>query len=348
MKVVQMRLNQLVFMGMLLLCVVSHDRSIAQETAPTPDIWTLTVYTENDSSYYVPGSTADRYYTHGTKAVFTHQPQWGDSLADKVGKFLPISSNTDVDTAVGYVFGHNIYTPDNIGNTIANPNDRPYAGWLYGGMFLQRSVNDSEMDHIELDMGVVGPSALGEPIQKFVHRAFDSPEPQGWDDQLDDAFGINFIYRHKWKFTLFGDNDGDICMQAIPQAGFTVGNLNRDLNAAVTFRAGWHLPADFGPGRLDDVLSSTTSTWTKDLSVYGFVRAGGKYVEHDLFVSGNNDHHSLGVAEEHWVGEFEYGVALSWRRLMLHWANRHITEEFQQQERSHIVGTWMLSYSQPF
>lgn len=345
-KVVQMSRIQLVFLG-LLLCIMPLPGIFAQETQAT-DHWTLTLYTENDSSYYVPGSTADRYYTHGTKAVFTHQPQWGDTLGGKLGLLVPIGKSTLMDTAVGYVLGHNIYTQDNISNSIANPNDRPYAGWLYGGMFLQRSVDDREMDHVELNIGVVGSTAMGEPIQKFVHEISDSPEPKGWDNQLHDEFGINFIYKHKWKFQLLGDSNDVFGVQAIPQAGFVVGNINRQANAAVTLRAGWHIPADFGPGRLDDVLSATTNPWTHDLSVYGFVRTGGKYVEHDLFISGNTNHDSLGVAEEHWVGEFEYGLAIAWRRLMVHWSNRHITEEFKLQERSHIVGLWMFSYSQSF
>ncbi|MFG0250746.1 MAG: lipid A deacylase LpxR family protein [Phycisphaeraceae bacterium JB051] len=336
------------FLGLLFVVTCLPNLVIAQEQLVPDERWAMTLYTENDSSYYVPGSTADRYYTHGTKLVLTHQPAFADKLAQQLGNILPIGNNEPVDSAVGYVFGHNLYSPDNISNTTANPNDRPYAGWLYGGMFLQRSVNDQELDHLELNMGVVGPAALGEPIQKFVHSFTDSPEPKGWDDQLHDEFGINFIYKHKWKFTLAGDARDGFGLQTIPQAGFTVGNMNRDLNAAATFRAGWNLPSDFGPGRLDDVLSATGNPYAKDLSLYGFVRVGGKYVEHDVFVSGNNDHDSLGVAEEHWVGELEYGIAMAYKRLMIHWSNRHITEEFEQQERSHIVGVWMVSWSQPF
>ncbi|HCD32664.1 MAG TPA: hypothetical protein DER01_09670 [Phycisphaerales bacterium] len=340
---------QYLFLGMLCLVLLPLVNASAQEEQISKDNhWALTLYTENDSSYYVPGSTADRYYTHGSKLVLTHQPQLADRFSEKLGTLLPINGHAPVDTALGYVFGHNIYTQDNIANTVANPNDRPYAGWLYGGMFLQRSVEDREMDHIELNMGVIGPAALGEPIQKFVHQISDSPEPKGWDSQLHDEFGINFIYKHKWKFNLLGETQDGFAMQAIPQAGFVVGNVNRDANAAITLRAGWHIPADFGPGRLDDVLSATANPWAKDLSFYAFVRAGGKYVEHDMFVSGNNDHDSLGVAEEHWVGEFEYGMALAWKRLMIHWSNRHVTEEFKHQERSHIIGTWMFSYAHPF
>jgi hypothetical protein len=330
----------------------SQVRLLAQENAAEintdDDRWALTLYTANDSSYYVPGSTADRYFTHGTKLTLTHHPQWAAAMAQKLGSVLPLGKQEPVDTAVGYVFGQNIYTPNHIDRLTINPNDRPYAGWLYGGMYFQRSVGDREFDHLELDMGVVGPSSLAEQTQKIVHDLLASKRPEGWDSQLHDEFGINFIYQHKWKFTVFGDNDGDMTLQAIPQAGFTVGNLNRNVNADITMRLGWNIPSDFGPGRIDDVVSATTNPWTKNVSFYGFVRTGGRYVEHDLFISGNNDHNSQGVAEANWVGEVQYGVALSWKRLIVTWSNRHITHEYDNQPTNHIIGTWMLSYSQPF
>lgn len=345
-----MKRHRCLFLGMCCILALTCLPVFAQidETSSSPKRWVLSAYTENDSSYYVPGSNADRYYTHGTKFVLTSQLMLGDKLASELATVLPIGKQEPIATSMGFVLGQNIYSPDNINNTVLNPNDRPYAGWLYSGLFLERSIDDREMDHLELDMGIVGPSAMGKPIQKFVHSYTSSPEPRGWDDQLHDEFGINFIYTRKWKFKLLDAPEGGFAIQAIPQAGFTAGNVNRDLNGALTFRAGWNLPADFGPGRLDDVVSSTTPQWHKDISAYCFVRAGGKYVEHDIFISGNNDHDSHGVAEEHWVGEVQYGMAIAWRKFMVHWSNRHITREFEGQQNQHIVGTWLLSYSQSF
>lgn len=321
---------------------------MTDKTADAPDHWTFSLYTANDSSYYVPGSHADRYFTHGTKFTLTHHPKWGDTLAQKLGSILPLGHNEKVDIAVGYLLAQNLYSPVNISDPAPRPKDHPYAAWLYGGMYLQRSVDDREFDHLELNLGMVGPAALGEPIQKFVHHLTNSPQPQGWNYQLHDEVGVNFIYQHKWKFTLFGDNDGDLTLQAIPQAGFTLGNINRNLNGDITMRLGCNLPTDFGPGRIDDVVSATTTGPMAGLSLYGFVRVGGRYVEHDLLLSGNNDHNSYGVAEEPWVGELQYGVALAWKRLAVTWSNRHITKEFETQTANHIIGTWLISYTQPF
>ena len=347
-KVHLMKRVLLLFLGVFGAMLFSPLSLEAQEGGKNSEAWTLTLYSENDSSYYVPGSTADRYYTNGAKITLTHHPAWGDTLAEKLSTVLPIGKNEPVDTAVGYVFGQNIYTPDNISNTTVNVNDRPYAGWLYGGMYLQRSVNDREFDHLELNIGVVGPSSLADTTQKLIHEQLGATKPKGWDNQLRDEFGINFNYQHKWKMTLLGENQGDLSMQVIPQAGFAVGNVSRYLSADMTMRAGWNLPADFGPGRLDDVVSATARSWAKDMSVYGFVRVGGRYVEHDLFISGNSDPQSQGVVEEPWVGEVQYGIALAWKRLKLLWSNRYISKEFQQQSNSHVVGTWMLAYTQTF
>src|SRR2546430_7064985 len=43
----------------------------------------------------------------------------------------------------GYTVGQNIYTPRNIRSSIALTYDRPYAGWLYFGMILQRQDRKS-------------------------------------------------------------------------------------------------------------------------------------------------------------------------------------------------------------
>ncbi|MBL4701318.1 MAG: lipid A deacylase LpxR family protein [Phycisphaeraceae bacterium] len=343
-----MKRVSLLFLGVFCQLCFSSLALYALEQPEKSEPWIITLYTENDSSYYVPGSTADRYYTHGSKLTVTHQPAWGNALADKLATVLPIGKNEPVHTAVGYTLGQNLYSPDNISNATLNVNDRPYAGWFYGGMYLQRSVNDKEFDHLELNLGIIGPSSLADKTQHVVHKLFGSPNPNGWENQLNDEIGINFNYQHKWKFTVKGDNQGGLTMQAIPQVGFAVGNVNRNLSSDVTVRMGWNLPADFGPGRLDDVVSATTPSQPQNLSAYGFVRAGGRYVEHDLFISGNNDHHSHGVAEEQWVREVQYGIALAWKRMTLLWSNRHITKEFKQQSNSHVVGSWVVSYTHPF
>lgn len=56
--------------------------------------------------------------------------------------------------------GQQIYTPEAIHIATPDPNDRPYAGWLYlsaGGV----AYDDTNLTAVELQVGLVGPSAHG-------------------------------------------------------------------------------------------------------------------------------------------------------------------------------------------
>jgi hypothetical protein len=333
----------------VILTMAATSRAQMNNDAPGDESsgFVLTGYMENDSSYFIPGSNNDRYYTHGTKLTLTHQPPWGQTVGRKLRHLIPIGGDAPMRTAVGYVLGQNIYTPDHITVAAPQPTDRPWAGWFYGGAYLQREVDDRVFDHFELNLGVVGPSAVAEDIQEWIHDLFDADDPAGWDNQLPDEFGINFIYRRKWKFTLIGQNCGDLTIEAIPQAGLTVGNVQRDINADIIVRAGIYLPGDFGPGRLEDVAAATGGNphcW----GVYGFARAGGKYVEHNMFIEGSNYHNNPGVAEEPWVGEIQVGVNTYYKCVEVGYAVRWVSEQFKDQNGAQSYGSWMVRLATTF
>ncbi len=72
-------------------------------------------------------------------------------------------------------FGQQIFTPSDIDRTTVDPDDRPYAGWLYLGLGYNQN-NDRWMDSTQLNIGVIGPAALGQEAQDFIHdlRGFEN------------------------------------------------------------------------------------------------------------------------------------------------------------------------------
>lgn len=70
-------------------------------------------------------------------------------------------------TSVAYSLGHNLYTPDAIESAEQDPEDRPWSAFVYGSMGMV-TLNDESLDEYEIALGVVGPLALGEPVQKAV------------------------------------------------------------------------------------------------------------------------------------------------------------------------------------
>jgi hypothetical protein len=144
----------------------------------------VSFYLENDSRRFKPNHATDRHYTHGTKIVYLTQPDW-DWLTGFADWNLA-GTDKEVETAVGYFLGQNIYTPDHVDEPEKrSEDDMVYAGWLYTGIFTQRAT-DHILDHLELNIGVIGPSSKAERVQKCMHNFLDSDEPIGWEDQLGD------------------------------------------------------------------------------------------------------------------------------------------------------------------
>src|SRR3546814_19772852 len=78
-----------------------------------------------------------------------------------------------------------MYTPSDITVADPDPEDQPYAGWLYGTAGLINDLATGEgtrtQTSVQLSHGVVGQAALGEQAPKARHTAIGSPEPQGFD-----------------------------------------------------------------------------------------------------------------------------------------------------------------------
>ena len=83
-----------------------------------------------------------------------------------------------------------MYTPQNLHTSALITNDRPYAGWLYGGVYLQRRDDGGGSsvpveENFEVDFGTTGPAALADTIQTWFHRAYvPNDVPNGWHNQL--------------------------------------------------------------------------------------------------------------------------------------------------------------------
>lgn len=323
--------------GLILTAQILTSLTAAQLWAETPpetkrsDLIS-TYYWENDGSFFKPNHRTDRHYTNGAKITFTHHPHWPwlQNLTD-----LPGRPDGRIETALGYSIGQNIYTPDHVDEPARRrPKDRIYAGYLYTGLYHQRA-NDHLFDHLELNVGIIGPSARGEQAQQDVHNLFNLVEPLGWEAQLDDEFAIDLIYLRKWRQNLRQPDDKTQA-QLIPEMGFMLGSVNRNFSFGATYRFGANLPDDFGPGRIIAPVAATgNKTNHRKISCYGFVRAAGKLVEHNRFLTG--------LSAEPFMGEFQAGLTLSCQRLALTYSQTFWTREFAQQSGKDAIGALVLS-----
>lgn len=309
--------------------------------------FTVTVYWENDSSILKRNNQQDRHYTNGIAVTFSHQPDWVQDFTD-VARF----GETFDRTAAGYILGQLIFTPESISTTRLLRKDRPYAGYLYGGVYVQRA-NDHTFDHAQLDIGVVGPASQADHIQKDIHDWRDLDEPKGWNNQLDNEITAQIYLRRKWRLDLdpLQLPDVQLSQQLIPQVELAVGSVYRHVSAGATWRIGHNLPDDFGPGRLGDVASATGGP-SKGRGAYGFLRLAGRAVEHDLFLEGNSYKESHGVDAETLVGEIQVGVSAFYHvngwNIQANYSQTFISEQFDGQDGSDSFGALTLAISRGY
>src|SRR5687768_1848845 len=182
------------------------------EWLASPNIWRGFIW-ENDG--YAAGG--DRHYTNGMKLSWVYNPCRGKlKFLEAAWRRLHGDDDSQANRFyTGGVFGMNMFTPTDIRVDVRQRFDRPYVGWSYGGLQVQRQTPDPRapasasakgwgagVDVLELQFGIVGPAAGQGPIQEWWHRDVGTSEKMPhWEFQVPDYLGLNAVYtksRHYW------------------------------------------------------------------------------------------------------------------------------------------------------
>ncbi|MBM3538258.1 MAG: lipid A deacylase LpxR family protein [Alphaproteobacteria bacterium] len=299
------------------------------------------VYTfinENDL-YAIENS--DRHYTNGVRLAWLSAddevPEWGKQLGDAL-PFL----NPEARRRIGWAIGHNLYTPQDKATRERVADDRPYAAFLYVGLALQ-SETETRLDTLELDIGVVGPAALGKPIQNNYHRLIGAKKAYGWSHQLKNEPGVALAWERKWRF-LDEQPPDTLGWDVIPHLAGSIGNVSTYAGAGATFRFGDDLISDFGPPRIRPALPGSSSYRPRDsFGWYLFAGAEGRAVLRDVFLDGNTFTDSHSVSKKPLVADFQAGFALLFERFRLSYTQVMRTREFDGQDRPDFFGSVSIS-----
>lgn len=238
--------------------------------------------------------------------------------------------------------GQSMFSPENIRTKSFQPDDRPYAGWLYGSVGI---ISDTgyRLDNLQLTLGMVGPASLAAQTQDFVHSVVDSPDPQGWKYQLHNEPGVILTYERKWRglyeFSPFG-----LGMDITPSLGGSLGNVYTHAAAGAVVRLGYDLPADYGPPLIEPNLpGSDFFVPQKDFSWYVFAGLEGRAVARNIFLDGNSFRDSPSVDKYPFVGGVQVGLAVILYDTRIAYTQVMRTREFQGQPRNDVFGAVTLS-----
>ncbi len=240
---------------------------------------------------------------------------------------------------MSYGLGQNMYTPEDITREAPDPDDRPYAGFLYGSIGISADHREPDgspkrLDVLSLDIGIVGPGSLAEPAQKLVHDAIGAEQPNGWGSQLATEPAFTLRYERNWRASEdwslpFFDLAGDVT----PNVGFALGTTETYAAAGVSFRIGEDLADDYGPPRVRPALGAPGFFEDIDgFSWYLFAGAQGRAVARDLFIEGNTFRDSPGVNLEPFQLDLQAGLAIQFNRFEL--AFTHVARSPQHTNQS--------------
>jgi lipid A 3-O-deacylase len=302
--------------------------------------------TEENDFFATPFHHTDRHYTQGLK--FTYQqgdddvPRWTKGLSDD----FPAMGFKPQTLRLGFVFGQNIYTPQDLQQRAVVTNDRPYGGWLYTGMYLQREGTTygwdiPVMETFEVDGGVTGPPSLGEATQVTFHHAFFPRSiPNGWHNQIDTEPGMLLKYQRLWRLST--GEEAAHYIDLIPHIGGEVGNIMIFGNIGAALRAGVNLPDDYGIQIIDSPVSANggISPASKPFSMYVFGSVDGRAVGQNVFLDGSTLRQSPSVDRIPLVADLISGIAI---RLFTHVEISYVrvvrTHEFVGQRDADVFGS---------
>lgn len=326
------------------------------DPAPVPNRWTggsISVITENDKWAF---RGEDRHYTNGLRLswvsdiVDTGEASLG-GLAWRLARWLPMFNGAG-EFRYAVSLGQNMYTPGDVRQAARITDDRPYAGWLYGGFALIQETRRGPagadtLDTLELNLGIVGPGAGGRLVQNRWHNLLGVEEARGWSHQLPNEPGLALYFERKWRdgVNLRAPMVEDLAVDAIPHVAFSLGNVATYAAAGGTLRFGRNLDGDFGPPRIRPALAGSGYVRGQDeLGWYLFAGAEARAVAYDIFLDGPMfGPDGSGVDRRPFILDVQAGAAVTWRSARFAYTYVVRTREFEGQRSPDRFGAFSVT-----
>lgn len=308
--------------------------------APVSEKGAFTVLFENDVFF-----GTDRDYTNGVELTYTMPSDDNpDRVVEIAQRMHLMPKATEVRTS--FTFGQSIYTPEHI--DLFNPptTERPYAGFLYGAVGM--IANDEAWLHqLQIQLGIIGPAALAQETQKFIHGICHCTKPLGWHTQLRDEPALNITYEASYRIEQNVDRDFGIDL--MPHYGGSVGNVYDYVNAGAMMRVGFNLSDDYGPLRIEPGLPGSNFFSASDtFSFYAFAGADGRAIGRNIFLDGNTWQSSRSVVKKNLVGDLEVGFSARYKLFRFSFTHVYRTREFKTQTSADDFGAVSVSFQATF
>ena len=311
---------------------------------------TVAVWSENEAWVYGPEGISN--YSNGLQVSLSpttpHEPCATDCSGQLFRRFVDFvnileakSNSPNNEIWLRYGLAQQFFTPDDITIPTIQPDDRPYAGWLSTSLDIVNetviandsgNTNGNDMRYrnsVGLRVGIVGPSSLGEDLQKLWHKVCDCKDPQGWDLQLGDELGFTYSLGHDRQL-IRNDISDRWSYDVIGSAQAAIGNIYSGAELGGTVRLGYNLGAKWGSRTMADI-GYDDSGFDSNSGFFLFAGLTGRYVARDIFVDGNTWRDSHSVDRTPFVSDQMFGMGIHWKQLELRLTMTRRTNQYRSQ-----------------
>lgn len=220
---------------------------------------------------------------------------------------------------VNLILGQSMFRPnkllrDETGHAAIAAN-RPYAGWLYGGLALHRPFDDNHgLTTVELDVGVVGPKSFAADAQTWWRKPNGWAPFVGWEHQIPTEPTLQLSFRRSQILTQLTTAAASAPLglnsDVLWDYGFSLGTPHTMAAVNMRIRVGLDLPNDFGPARIRPSIAGYDPFQTGLRHAYAFAGVGAQATLYDAFLDGTLFHDSPRVSKRPGVVEAQLGVVL--------------------------------------
>ena len=216
--------------------------------------------------------------------------------------------------------------------------DRPITAYLYAGASKHWFYTSENSLSLGVQLGTIGPNALGRQAQEFIHKLGGFYPPRGWEYQLNNEIGLNF----NMAYTHFLQRSPSKKLDLSIHTGANLGNTFSGLSAGFTLRTGkmnsFNATA-YNRSNLAD--ASSTSEF------FFFAKPQLDWVAYDASISGGlfiKDKGPVTFNSKPWVLSQEFGLVFAQKRWSAQLSYTFKTDEINSPAKAHQFGSIATYY----